>query len=120
MDDRTPWSLLARYGGDDLTPAESARLEAWSANDPANARVVRGVRWMVSALRELDDARAMDAVWDRVRSRLDHDARPGPTVVPLPTRASRPVFHALERPRSRGQVGVGIAAALVVAAGLWA
>jgi ferric-dicitrate binding protein FerR (iron transport regulator) len=109
---------LARFLSGESDAAEAARVRRWIASDPANAELVAQLRpaWAPDASR--DEGWDVDGAWRRMKMHVGSQPAPSgkqgrrpshrPAVMPLTSRA-----------RPRWRMPVAIAAALVVAIGVW-
>jgi transmembrane sensor len=93
------FELLARFVAGDADAPERARVESWSASDPANARELERLRRGWVSGRPAAGAWDVDRAWARVSARLDA----GAVVVPIGR-------------RRRAWIGVAAAAVLALAA----
>lgn len=108
MSEQIDWDRLARYVSGESSAVEAAEVERWTTESSNNRRALETVlsRWRLAGSSTTYD---VERAWNRVASQLDRSSRRDDTVIPIATRRVRWT-----------RVAVPIAAALVVAAGVYA
>ncbi len=109
------WDLIDRYLVGVATPAERERFERWVAEGPEHAALLEALQRTLAALERDVAEEELEVLWDGVAQRTGlTSAEPAGVHLAEP----RPARFALAKPRlAGGRVGVGIAAAAVLAAG---
>jgi ferric-dicitrate binding protein FerR (iron transport regulator) len=109
------WELLDRYLAGEATAADLEQLEQWLAEGPEHAALLASFQRTLAALEPDVAAEELEVVWDGVAERAGFTPAEPARVLPG---EPRPPRFALAEPHHAGwRVGVGIAAAAVLAAG---
>lgn len=109
------WDLFDRYLAGAVTPSERERIERWLADEPDRQAVLEALRGALTALERDVTVEELEVLWHGVAERTGLAS-----TEPISTKAlGRHGRFALEAPRRAGwQVGVKIAAAAVLVAGV--
>jgi transmembrane sensor len=119
---RPPDAVLTRYLSGECTPDEVLAVERWVREDPANEGELERLKAAWARPREAAESGPeadVDAVWQRVRARIELPAPPDVRVV-QPARGARsvPTFGLGARPRWATAIKVAASIALVAGAAL--